>query len=87
MNDDNSPPRAPRPTLKLKSGAQRPAAAEAHAAKKIVPRGGAPLRGKGNKPGSPGPFGAHSAQGADEYMQRMQADMDALMTKRTEPTR
>ncbi len=88
MSDDAQ--RAARPTLKLKSGVARSAAVEvpAPAAQKVLPRSGAALRGKGAH-GSHGPFGPHAAHGADEYMQRMQADMDALSsnTKLSEPTR
>jgi hypothetical protein len=64
MNDSNSsPPSAARATLKLKVGARKPPDPS-----KNQP---APQQSKVNqKPG---------AQWSDEYKQRMQADMDALV--------
>jgi hypothetical protein len=65
MNDSNSSnPSSPRVTLKLKAGARKPP----EVVKAPPP---APKQSKANqKPG---------AQWSDEYKQRMQADMDALV--------
>jgi hypothetical protein len=64
MNDSNSSsPSSPRPTLKLKVGARKPP--------EQIKSQPAPQQSKVNqKPG---------AQWSDEYKQRMQADMDALV--------
>lgn len=64
MNDSNSSnPSSPRVTLKLKVGARKPP----EVVKSPPP---APKQSKAQKPG---------AQWSDEYKQRMQADMDALV--------
>ncbi|MDP9009295.1 MAG: hypothetical protein M3N91_11435 [Pseudomonadota bacterium] len=68
MNNSNSPsnPSSPRPTLKLKTGARRPAN-ETKATSTPQPQSKA-----NQKPG---------AHWSDEYKQRMQADMDALTSR------
>jgi hypothetical protein len=64
MNDSNSSnPSSPRVTLKLKAGARKPR----EVVKSPPP---APQSKVNQKPG---------AQWSDEYKQRMQADMDALV--------
>jgi hypothetical protein len=82
MNDDNSSHRPARPTLKLKSGVQRSSPSSDTPTQRAAPQRPSPVRAKHNI------HGLHGPQGADEYMQRMQADMDALTSKRGgEPTR
>jgi hypothetical protein len=70
MNDSNSSSPSPRPTLKLKAGARKPPeqiktqpAAQQSKANQLHSKAS-------QKPG---------AQWSDEYKQRMQADMDALV--------
>jgi hypothetical protein len=64
MNDTNSP-LPPRPTLKLKAGARKPAEAFRSPA---IPQSDKSAK---LKPGA--------AHWSDEYKRRMQADMDALL--------
>jgi hypothetical protein len=70
MNDSNSSSnaQAPRPTLKLKVGARK-APAET---KTSAPTAPAPQSNAKSKPG---------AHWSDEYKARMQADMDALLSR------
>jgi hypothetical protein len=63
---DNSNPTSSRPTLKLKAGARRPAEPK----KVFIPQ-------QDNKKGKLKP----GAQWSDEYKERMQADMDALVSR------
>jgi hypothetical protein len=68
MNNPISTP--PRPTLKLKVGARKPAAAPAASANKApAPQ---PDKKAKSKPG---------AHWSDEYKERMQAEMDALTVR------
>lgn len=67
MTQSNSNPPAPRVTLKLKSGPRKPAEPSSH---QPIAR---PQSKAVQKPG---------AEWSDEYKQRMQADMDALASRR-----
>jgi hypothetical protein len=70
MDNSNSPenPSSTRPTLKLKVGARKPAP-KPEASVAPAPR---PPSKSSQKPG---------AHWSDEYKQRMQADMDALISR------
>jgi hypothetical protein len=61
---DNPKPTSPRPTLKLKAGARKPTSVVKTS---TPPQSDPPAQ---SKPG---------AHWSDEYKQRMQADMDALL--------
>jgi hypothetical protein len=69
MSDANSPS-SPRPTLKLKTGARKPAEARK-----------APTISQSDKKAKLKP----DAHWSDEYKQRMQADMDALLREPGRP--